>query len=67
MQASVYKYFERFNFVVTNFTEQYSKKHKQLIAINHYMRLTAGNSYECALKFRKVNQNTWPQLAELAK
>jgi hypothetical protein len=31
------------------------------------MRLTAGNSYECALKFSKVYQNTWSPLTELAK
>jgi hypothetical protein len=35
--------------------------------IKDYIKLTAGNSYECALKFWKVNQNTWPLLAELAK
>jgi hypothetical protein len=31
------------------------------------MRLTVCNSYKCALKLWKVNQNSWPQLTELAK
>ena len=48
---------------------EYAKEHDSCIEnlIKDYTRLTAGNSYECALKFLKVNQNTWPQLAELAK
>jgi hypothetical protein len=52
MQASVYKYFERFNFVVTNLTDQYSRKHKQLIAINRNSL-----SYKCLKCFAEQNEN----------
>ena len=52
MQASVYKYFERFNFVVTNFTDQYSRKQKQLIAIN-----PSSLSYKCLKCFAEQKEN----------
>ena len=35
--------------------------------IKDFIRFTNGNAYDCALKFWKVNQATWPFLAELAK